>query len=807
MKKYVLTLGLTFMCISLVAQHVISGIVSDTLGVPIPGAAVYAPDMRLGTSTASDGTFRLKINAAVDTIYIKVSSMGYASDSIMLILSNLPIQNRLKFTLRSISHAINEVYIKANQRRINNIERLNVRAMGYIPNISGSFESWLKSMPGVASANELSSQYSVRGGNFDENLVYVNGIEIFRPFLVRAGRQEGLSFVNPDLVEAVKFSAGAFDAEYGDKMSSVLDVQYRVPQGFATRASVSLLGASAATEGLALRGRMQYIMGIRYKTSRYMLNTLDSKGDYSPSFIDWQGLFSIDLTPKLRASVLGNYASNRYQFVPTVRETRFGAFNNTLQLKVFYEGQEVDRFQSGMAALNLQYQASKRLKINLYTANYLTHERETFDLLGQYFLNELDNHLGSSTYTDSLLNVGIGGFLNHARNYLDARIHAVATQGSFQANDLHLKWGAMYQRQVVADQINEWDLVDSSGYSLPYDGSRVGLNKQLNTSNKLNVNTLSGFCQLNYKFELGPLSLVSTLGARLLWWDYGNEYMFSPRASITVIPLKFRDLHFHLAGGIYYQPPFYKELRKPSGVLNRDVRAQKSGQLLLGANYYFSAWDRPFRLSLEAYYKWLDRLIPYKIDNVRIEYAGANLARGYARGVDLKLNGEMVPGAESWLGLSLLQTQEDVLGDAYGPYRRPTDQRFGFSLFFQDYLPENDRFKVHLSAFYGSGLPGTVYGTERYGEVFQMPEYRRVDIGFTAGIYNDEIDKSLIKKRLPWLGALNLGVEIFNLFNFNNTVSYLWVRTVGGQNSEPGLYAVPNYLTSRRFNLKLSFEI
>lgn len=814
MKQLLLTLLLLTTTFVLYAQHFVVGHVVDSLNRPIVGATVYTNDMGTGTSTSTDGGFRLKLSNIPDSIVVKVSCVGYTSETLVLMPSILKSGLPLSITLGQVSHGIDEVYIKANQRRVGNIEKLNVTDIEYLPNISGNFESILKSMPGVSSSNELSSQYSVRGGNFDENLVYVNGIEIFRPFLVRSGQQEGLSFINPDMVDAVKFSAGAFDAEYGDKMSSVLDVEYRKPTKFATNVSVGLLGASASTEGIALDNKFIYIMGLRYKTSRYMLNTLDSKGDYTPSFVDWQGLFTYNISNVLTCSLLGNYSSNRYQFAPDVRETRFGSFNNTLQLKIFYEGQEVDKFQSGMGAVIFCYRPTSSLTMNLFSANYLTHEQETFDLLGQYYLNELDNQLGSTTYTDSLINVGIGGFLNHARNYLDARIHTIATNGSYQMLDNRLKWGATLQREYINDEIGEWDLIDSSGYALPYSNSTIGLSNVLRAKNSLNINRVSGFVQLDSHFDMGTLRMSTSAGVRLSWWDYTNEFLFSPRASITVIPENCRDLHVHFSAGIYYQSPFYKELRLPNGRLNTLIKSQKSAQVLVGLNYYFSAWERPFRLSLEAYHKWLDNLIPYKVDNVRIEYAGENLAKGYAKGIDLKFNGEMVQGVESWVGLSLMKTEEDIKNDSYidgdgtvvypGYYRRPTDQRFTFSLFFQDYLPGNDKFKVHLTGYYGSGLPCANYGTNRYDEVFQMPAYRRVDIGFTASLIDIAAGKSLVKRHLGWLRSANLGVEVFNLFNFNNTISYLWVRTVGNQSNEAGIYAVPNYLTSRRVNVKLN---
>lgn len=795
------------------AQRTVIGVVVDSLSNPVAGATVYIEGTGAGTSTDSHGRFRLNVSNVPDT-YIKVSCVGYSSAVISIAEHLTGADKPLRVVLREDMQLIDEVLVRANQRRVGNIERLNVRDISYMPNVSGSFEALLKTLPGVSSSNEMSSQYSVRGGNFDENLVYVNGIEIFRPFLVRSGQQEGLSFVNPDMVSAVDFSAGAFNAEYGDKMSSVLDVHYRKPTKFATSASVSLLGASATTEGVAQNGKFSYLMGLRYKTTTYMLGTLDTDGEYSPTFIDWQGVFNYSISPKLSCSLLGNYSSNAYLFAPKMRETRWGPFNNSLQLKVYYEGMEADRFQSAMGALTFTYSPVPKLNLDIYSASYMMQESETFDLLGQYFLNELDSQIGSTTYTDSIINVGVGGFLNHARNFLHARMNVVGTRGSWNFGYNVLKWGASYQRDQIEDRISEWDLIDSSGYAMPHNTTSVELSNVLKARNNIAVSRVAGFVQLNGNFEMGGVDVATSAGARLLWWGYSREVMFSPRASLTVTPHANRNLQLHLSAGVYYQPPFYREFRLPSGALNDGIKSQKSTQLLAGANYYFRAWERPFRFSMEAYYKWLSNLIPYKLDNVRVKYAGENLATGYAKGIDVKLNGEMVSGAESWVGLSVMKTEEDIKNDSYvnaqgqvispGYYRRPTDQRFTFSLFFQDYLPGNQKIKAHLTGFYGSGLPCNVTGSTRYDLIFKMPAFRRVDIGFTASVYSNIAERSLIGRRLRGIMAIDFGAEIFNLFNFNNTVSYLWVHTVGNQENQAGQYAVPNYLTLRRINVKLA---
>lgn len=799
-------------CLSFSQTRLVVGFVTDTLNQPITGANIAIEGTSVGTSTDDNGRFKLSI-AQKQNVIIKVSYLGYQTEWFTVNAKDKAELTELHFRLKPETQSIEGVFVSAIQRRQGNIDRLNAKGITFMPNISGSFESLLKSIPGVSSSNELSSQYSVRGGNFDENLVYVNDIEIFRPFLIRSGQQEGLSFINPDMVSSVEFSAGAFNAEFGDKMSSVLNVHYRKPTSYQTVASASLLGAGVTTEGVMANSKFSFITGVRYKTSQYMLSTLDVKGDYTPTYIDWQGLFNYQLTPKFSISLLGNYSGNSYQFAPDVRETRFGMFSNTLQLKIYYEGQEVDKFQTAMGALTFEYKPTSSTSLKLYSANYLNSESETYDLLGQYYLNELDNSLGSSSYGDSLINVGIGGFLSHARNYLDVYVNSVGHIGQYQFGKSKLKWGIQAQKELFDDELVEWELIDSSGYSLPYNGENVGLAYAIRSNNRFESFRSSGFAQVDLNNNIGDFRVQTTLGCRAFYWDFNNEFLISPRGNISMVPLVNKNLEFHISSGVYYQPPFYKELRLPNGQLNYSIKSQKSIQYLLGAEYYFRAWGSPFRVSAELYYKSLKNLIPYKLDNVRVKYLGQNLADGYATGLDIKVNGELVQGAESWVGFSLMQTMEDIKNDSYvdkdgithypGYYPRPTDQRFAFNLFFQDYLPGNPSFKVHLYGFYGSGLPFGVAKSDRYDVNFRMPSYRRVDIGFTKILLDDNIRASFLPKGLRGIKSLWISAEVFNLFNFSNTVSYMWVQTVGNQEGKSDTYAVPNYLTSRRVNVKL----
>jgi len=721
-----------------------------------------------------------------------------------------------KISLQRDVRSINEVSVSARQERASTFHRIDVEELNYMPTTTGKIAAIIKSQAGVSSNNELSSQYSVRGGNFDENLVYVNDIEIYRPFLVRSGQQEGLSFVNSDLVSSVKFSAGGYDARYGDRMSSALDITYKRPRKFAASSSISLLGASAHVEGASRSQRFTFLAGYRYKTTSYLLNTLETSGDYKPQFSDLQAQLTYQLTRKLEISFLGNYSSNKYQFVPRTRDTEFGTKDLPLNLRIYYEGQEVDQFDTNLGALTLNYRPVKGLSLKFTGSAFLTSEQETYDILGQYLINELDNTLGSDTYGDSILNVGIGTLLSHARNYLDAIVISASHLGSYQTNNNQLQWGFSYQYQDFYDRINEWELLDSSGYVLPYEEDELVLSDSRQTENKISYNQISGFIQNTWELSGEEADIFLTTGVRTTVWNFNKTTMISPRVTLSTQPYWEKDVMFHVSAGYYYQPPFYKEMRMPDGSINSDILPQRSIHLLVGGDYIFSMWDRPFKFTGEAYYKWLDDLIPYKIENVRLSYAGENISHGYARGIDFKLNGEFVHGAESWMTLSLLQTKEDVEGDfAYifngnnyiktdaGEFPRPTDQLFTFGLYFQDYFPNNPGYKVHLNAFYGTGLPLSSPNEEQYHTLIRMKPYRRVDIGFSK-VIKRETDLLGEKNPLRFFESIWISGEIFNLLGINNEASYLWIRTISDQRGIPGQFGVPNYLTGRRFNVKLS---
>ena len=789
----------------------INGKITDENQMPIFLANVAIPGTPYGTVTDEEGVFKLEIPANED-LTLSISYLGYEQITI-----NLKLQpgetHEIRQVLRESVQNLNEVTIREQHERATTLNRIDIKTLDMLPNVSGNLETILGTMPGVSSRSELSSQYSVRGGNFDENLVYVNQIEIHRPQLVRSGQQEGLSFINPDMVSSIKFSAGGFDAIYGDKMSSVLDITYRRPVQFGGAASISLLGGTLQLEGASKNRRFTHISGFRYKTTQYLLSSLETQGEYNPNFYDFQTLLTYKLAPKWEISFLGNINLNRYNFAPETRKTDFGTFQNPLNLRIFYEGQEQDRFDSYTGALTLQYAPSDRLSLKFIGASYYSIERESYDILGEYWINELDNRLNSETYGDSILNIGVGGQLNHARNNLNSLVYSAAHLGTFVGDRSTLRWGAKWQREQINDRISAWQMIDSVGYSVPYTGHTITLFDVIKSNNELHSNRFTSFIQNTTTFEKGQTRFFLNAGIRASYWDMNNQFLLSPRVTFSVKPDWKRDLVFRLSSGYYFQPAFYRELRYPDGTLNKDIKAQQSIHFVLGGDYVFTAWGRPFKFTTEIYYKHLDNLIPYKLDNVRIVYAGENLASGYAVGLDMKIHGEFVPGAASWASLSLMKTEEDIKGDRYrskegnlieaGSYPRPSDQRVMVGIFFRDYLPSLPDYKVLLNLIYGSGLPFSPPNIPRYDVNFRMPSYKRVDIGFSKVMKREN---ATLKDGIPFrhLKSIWISAEVFNLLGTRNVISYTWIKTVSNQDNVPGAFAVPNYLTGRRFNVRLT---
>ncbi len=759
-----------------------------------------------GTTTDLKGNFEIKFKEAL-RYTLKISHIEYQDTSVVIAI---PYNQTLRIIMSEKIESLPTFTVSAKQEKPINIEKLNPKIVNIIPDASGGIEATLKAMPGVSKTNELSSQYSVRGGNYDENLVYVNQIEVYRPTLIRNGQQEGLSFVNPDMVSNIYFSAGGFDAKYGDKMASVLDIQYKKPTKNAAHLTASLLGTSVTVENSSKNHRFTHISGFRYKTSQYLLNSMDTKGDYKPNFFDYQTYLTYDINEKNEISFLGNIAQNHYRFIPQTRETSFGTIDEALKLKIYFDGQESDKYTTSMGAISLNSKPNDDLKLSYTISAYHTYEQEKYDIMGQYFLNELDKQLGSNSMGDSLANIGVGTFLNHARNYLTSTVFAIQHGGTkIIEENKSIQWGANAQYETTQDDIREWVMIDSAGYSLPYNDSVVGMYSLISGKNDLQQGRVAGFAQFSNKMEFDSSSVLYTIGFRTTYISYSEQVLFSPRASFYYNPAWKRKFSFKFATGYYYQPPSYKETRLPSGSLSNNMIAQQSIHFVLGSDYTFTAWNRPFRYISELFYKSYKHLIPYQIDNVRIQYLGDNNAVGYAVGLDMKVNGEFVPGVESWASLSILKTKEDILNDYYyktvdgqavrvepGYIPRPTDQLVNIGLFFQDYLPMDPTYTMQLSLLYGSGLPFGPPKSERYEATYRMPAYRRVDIGFAKILKSP--DKEVSTGFLKHFDKLWIGLEIFNLLDIDNTISYQWVSDINGHE-----YAVPNYLSSRRLNLKI----
>jgi len=786
----------------------IYGKISDSEGNPIFPASVTVNGTTRGTVTDEKGFYELIIPSGND-IKISVSCVGY-DQSEYRITGSPGERIEINKILQVATQTLEEVSISEDRDRGSAITRIDIKTLDNLPTTTGGVEAILKTLPGVVSTSELSSQYSVRGGSFDENLVYVNDIEIFRPFLIRSGQQEGLSFINSDMVSSVKFSTGGFDASFGDKMSSVLDIIYRRPSQFAGTASVSLLGGSLHLEGASKDQRFTHTSGFRYKTTRYLLSSMETKGEYIPDFLDFQTFITYDISDKIELSFLGNISDNRYKFIPESRNTDFGTFYYPLSLGIYYDGQEIDRFNTYTGAFTTLIRPNDELTFKFILSAFNSIEQEKFDIQGQYLINELDNTAGSKTYGDSILNIGIGTFLNHARNWLNAYIYSASYIGLLSRNDNVTKWGIQWQHEIVNDRLSEWEMIDSSGYSIPYSDNEIILNEVVKSSNVLVTNRFTSYLQNTSRFEDAHAVYFFNAGLRVNYWNLNQQLLFSPRFSLSLRPYWEKNIVFRFSAGYYFQPPFYKEMRYPDGSLNRNIRAQKSIHFVAGSDLIFSAWERPFKFTTEVYYKYLTDIIPYKLDNVRIKYLGENKAKGYAAGLEMKLHGEFVPGAESWLSVSLMKTDEDIIDDYIyiensepGYYPRPMDQRLNIGLFFQDYFPNRPDYKVHLNVLYGTGLPFSPPDNERYDLVFRMPAYKRVDIGLSKSLKRE--DQVFGEKNpLNLFNDIWLNAEIFNLLGINNTISYLWVKTVFNQENMPGEFGVPNYLTSRRFNIRIT---
>lgn len=816
----------------------IEGVITDEKGRGIEAVSINIEGKGTGTITSKSGAYSLNVPAE-DSLTIAFTHISFQARQLKLLLKKGEVR-QITLKLKSNSIDLEEVEVEEEKNRDKPMESLDPKNIRYIPTPNGSFEAVIKTLPGVSSNNELTSQYNVRGGNFDENLVYVNDIEVYRPFLIRSGNQEGLSFINPDLIEDIDFSAGGFEARYGDKMSSVLAVTYKEPKEFAGSATASLQGGAIHLEGSPGNHRFTHISGVRYRSNRYVLNSLDTDGDYRPTFTDVQTYMTYDITDKWEIGFLGNYARNKYEFIPETRETNFGTIQQALKLTIFFEGQEVTDFETYFGAITNTYKPKPNVELKLIGSAFRSFETETFDILGQYFIDELERDLSSDNFGDVTFNRGIGSYLNHARNYLDATVANVQHRGKWIRDNGNWEWGLRFQHEKIVDELSEWDLIDSAGYSIPQPPQRPGLNPlrpiELNlfnavrSENTLSSNRLMSYLQRTYRWKNeAEDEFILTGGLRANYWSLNEQTVISPRANLAWKPKWERDFLFRISSGYYYQPPFYRELRNFEGQLNKEIKAQESIHFVMGADYNFKAWGRPFKFVGEAYYKRMENVIPYELDNVRIRYYAENSANAYAVGADFKINGEFVKGVDSWVNIGVLQVKEDIQNDFYFDYfnsdgekiipgftfndtpvdsvrnepgyiPRPSDQRINFSLFFQDYFPKNPSYKMHLTFHYGSGLPFGPPSNERFKDTLRIPSYLRVDLGFSKQLLSEdsEIDPKSIFRHF---NSIWVGLDVFNLLQRNNTLSYLWVTDVTNRQ-----YAVPNFLTSRQLNLRFVME-
>ncbi|MDD4395786.1 MAG: TonB-dependent receptor plug domain-containing protein [Bacteroidales bacterium] len=822
-REFAVLIALWFGMSVAMAQRVIPfcGTITNSYNQPVENVLVTCRTNDAVTFSNDKGFFEINVPAQsnVEILFRHVSYF----DSIIHINISAKTDTLFTMVMRSAGKQLTEVQIVETYN--DSYTRIDPKLSFKLPSPTGGVESLIKTMPGTSSVNELSSQYNVRGGNYDENLIFVNDIQIYRPFLVRSAQQEGLSFVNLDLTRNVKFSAGGFEAKYGDKMSSVLDVEYKTPKKYGGSFTASFLGATAHVEG-NVNDKFTFLVGVRYKSNSYLLKSMETKGSYKPRFFDTQMLLTWKLSPKWDLDLLANLSRNKYQYIPEDRETNFGTFESSRRLTIYFDGQEVDQYESYLGGLTLSFHPNDRDLYKLIVSSYYASEKETYDLQSQYWLSDIEADLSSSS--DDIAQVtsvrGVGTFLEHTRNYLNAIVSAADVRGRHGFPKNVIEWGFKVQNEIINDKIKEWELMDSSGYTLPFvytePGTAVAFDdpSRLLTfgsffiaDNQINTYRLTGFVQSNWTIDKEAKFILNS-GLRLHYWTFNNELTASPRFILNYVPQWKHDWTFRLKAGSYYQPPFYREMRAQDGTLNPNIRSQHSYQLALASDFDFKMWKRPFKLTMEAYYKYMTNLISYSVDNVKIVYSAENDAKGYATGLDVKLSGEFIAGIESWISFSLMKTEEDLLNDYYydeagnriepGYIPRPADQRFSINLFFQDQIPFYTPIRVHLNFVFASGLPYGAPNAERYQQILRAPWYRRVDVGFSYMFLEQSRDRMKHKSKF-FRSIKNAGIffEVFNILGINNVSSYLWVTDINNV-----MTAVPNYLTPRLLNLKLAVE-
>jgi hypothetical protein len=798
----------------------VTGVVLDENKNPVEGVNVSYQSKSAISDANGFYVITIPANQKVVLVYTHVALKSFTA-TFLLKPDEIVEYNPM---LNGKNEQLEDVIITNNKRRVQSIISVDPEVVRRTPSLSGGVEGIIKTLQGVTSNTELSSQYSVRGGNYDENLVYVNEVEIYRPFLVRSGQQEGLSFTNTDLIQNIDFSAGGFQAKYGDKMSSVLDITYRKPIKFGASFEASLLGGSVSAEDISKNKKWSALTGIRYRNNSLLVNSQETQSNYKPSFADVQANINFNASKKLQFSFLGNISQNKYNYQPLTRQTNFGTISEPIALQIFYEGQEKDQYQTYFGALKTNYIANETSTYKVIGSVYHTQEEEHFDIDAAYYLGEVDANLGSETFGNVTYNRAIGSQLNHARNDLDALIVNAEVKGTHNfKKKFQIDWGLKYTHESIRDRIVEWEVIDSAGFSInnpildlpvndqpynPYVGPLVPF-QNVRATNFVDINRISGFAQWSTKTNLGESQLWLNAGVRAQSWmvsgaeivDAKSQTVFSPRAQISLKPGWDRDMIFRFSSGFYYQPPFYRELRDQYGVVNPNVKAQKSVHFVLGNDYNFKMWNRPFKLVSEAYYKSMTDVNTYTLDNVRIRYRANNDAVAYAYGFDCRLNGEFVPGTESWFSFGYMKTEENQDGKGY--IARPTDQRLKFGILFQDYMPNIPNVKLYLNLTYNTGLPG---GSPSYADAYQyqsrLRDYRRADVGFSY-LFTEKNNERPEGHWLRKFKDLSIGLEIYNLFNNQNAITNTWVRDAYTKSQ----YGIPNYMTTRVFNIKLTARL
>lgn len=784
MKRIFATLIFAVISVTLLAQSfTLQGRVTDQENNPVELASVVSQGKL--TMTNLNGEFSIQLQSA-DSVEVRFSMIGYKTKTRVL------RRPKGKMTLQVQlfdAGLLDEVVITEQRRQTGTTQEIDTKQMSTTPSASGNkVEELIQQQAGVSTHSELSSQYNVRGGSFDENSVYINNVEVYRPFLVRSGQQEGLSIINGDMVEKIGFSTGGYEAKYGDKMSSALDITYKHPKKFEASVAASLLGASAYV-GFSTK-KFSWSNGVRYKTNKYLLGSLETKGEYNPTFIDYQTYLSYQPNKRWTIDFIGNISDNHYNFEPEDRETNFGTMENVKSFKVYFDGKEKDLFRTFFGSLSITRNFGEKTKLSLIGSAFKTREQETYDIQGQYWL----------TQTETSENLGVGTYMEHARNYLNATVGSVKLMLNHKTKKHDIQAGVTFKFEKIEEKSREYEMRDSSGYSVPHTGKDLYMIYSLNARNELKAQRIEAYVQDTYKFASGETFFTLNYGVRFAHWNFNRESIVSPRVSLGIVPAFNQDVTFRLATGLYYQAPFFKELRDTTTVngityatLNEKIKSQRSIHFIAGMDYRFKMMKRPFKFSAEAYFKLLGNLVPYSVNNVKIVYDASQQCSGHAMGLDLKLFGEFVEGSDSWVTLSVMNTRMKLNGQSIP---LPTDQRFALNLFFTDYFPGTDRWKMSLKLAYADGLPFGAPHRRLDIMPFRAPAYKRADIGMSfRALDNEKREKKSIFRNI-WIG-----IDCLNLLGINNVNSYYWITDVTNQQ-----YAVPNYLTGRQINGRVLFE-